>query len=284
MPLVTDTQTIVGQPNYIVTPPNATAETFKARENNFTQAGTAFQRCPTATPFFNVSSQQCQVLCPTTNTYYDISSGKCIVCAKYEPTTQTCQGPKFPNLTNSNWIVNDNNTMKVVTWRNGLEKVDGSIECPAEAPYYNNQSCVSCPPNTYFNYDSFQCQQCNPPLAFDINLHACITQADPGQYQTSLASPNLLYGGYPYNQWQDTYNQNKASNPKIADCPAAQPYFDGVNCIMCPSYLPYFSLSLRTCQNCPDTAPYNSNLKDCMSNNTIIKTYPNIPKMYANIF
>lgn len=78
------------------------------------------------------------------------------------------------------------------------------------------------------------CQYCNDPYAFDVNMHGCFVKAPEGAYQTSLESPNLVYGGYPYNQWKDEYDSRKTEYPDIEDCPPEHPYFDGIVCIMCP--------------------------------------------------
>ena len=119
----------------------------------------------------------------------------------------------------------------------------------------------------------------------DPNTHECKAKLSEGLYQTSLNSPNLLYGGLPRAQHQDNYDSNKTTYPTIQDCPAATPYYDGYQCIKCFDFAPDFNLVTRRCQNCPENSTYNTVLKDCLdSNNDVISSPPNIAKMYSTIF
>ena len=115
-------------------------------------------------------------------------------------------------------------------------------------------------------------------------MHACFVKAPEGAYQTSLESPNLVYGGYPENQWKDEYEQNKVDYPGIEDCPPEYPYYDGIVCIMCPDYLPYFNMRYNLCQQCPEGSTYEASRHECLNADTVEKTSPNLSKMYANIF
>lgn len=145
-----------------------------------------------------------------------------------------------------------------MNWTQELKEVNGSVECPAGKQFYNNDTklCQSCPENTYFNYDNFECINCSPKV-FDINVKQCLDQAENNTYQTSLESPNLLGGGIPFNEHKDYYNGNETAYPDIEDCPAEKPYFDGINCIMCPNITPYFNLKYRRCEICPPNSEYN---------------------------
>jgi hypothetical protein len=82
---------------------------------------------------------------------------------------------------------------------------------------------------------------CPSPTVFDINVHRCLNQLPEGTYQTNLGSPNLIYGGVPLAQWQQYYTNNQTAYPSIKDCPAANYYWDGINCVECQPGM-YFNL------------------------------------------
>lgn len=170
--------------------------------------------------------------------------------------------------------------------RNDLAKVTGSKPCPAGMEFYNSdlKQCQGCPENTYFNYDTNKCVSCDPKK-YDINIHKCIQEADPNTYQTNVTTAdNLVNGGIPAQQYNDTYFQNQETYPNMQDCPPEAPYFDGINCIMCPSVAPYFNLRTRLCQICPENTSYDPNRKECISTSGSIYNNPDPAKMYANIF
>lgn len=90
----------------------------------------------------------------------------------------------------------------------------------------------------------------------DLNTHKCGKRI-VGVYQTSLVSPKLLFDGVPKAQFQDEYDSNKQKYPKIQDCPADRPYFDGFACIQCPASNPYFSMLTKLCSSCPANTVYD---------------------------
>lgn len=202
--------------------------------------------CFSPTPYFNLTSQQCED-CPS-NTNYNNVTHKCQPKATY-----------YPNLTNPNWTVNaGNDPQKVIDMKNTLAAVPGSQPCPAGAEFYNNQTnqCVSCPAGQIYNYDTLQCFSCDSPYRMDPNTGQCCKDTQ-GISQTSLSSPNLMYSGIPAAQYQDQYNSNVATYPGIQDCPSTKPFFDGCGCVQCPSTKPYFNLQTKVCQSCDAPAVYN---------------------------
>ena len=121
-------------------------------------------------------------------------------------------------------------------------RANGSTICPVNTPYYNNVTCIFCPATTpLFNYDTLKCESCPAPTVFDINVHRCLNKLAEGLYQTNLGSPYLIYGGKSLAEWKQYYNGNVTANPGIQDCPATTYYWDGINCVDCPSGM-YFNL------------------------------------------
>jgi hypothetical protein len=104
-----------------------------------------------------------------------------------------------------------------------------------------------------------------------------------GLFQTNLSSPNLIFNGISLGEWQDIQASNKTKYPNIKDCPSDKPYFDGFDCISCHPFVPYFNIDNLLCQNCGE-AKYDSQRKECVLDNTVVTTSPNIAKMYSSIF
>ena len=108
---------------------------------------------------------------------------------------------------------------------------------------------------------------------------------DNTTYQTDLKSNNLIYNGISIGELQENYDNNKKKYPQIKDCPKEKPYFDGYDCISCHEYFPYFNVDTRLCQNCgADGAVYDKEKYDCIAENKVVTTAPNIAKMYSSIF
>lgn len=142
---------------------------------------------------------------------------------------------------------------------------------------------MSCPTGQYFNYDTLKCQSCSPQV-FDQNVYRCLDQLPPNTAQTNINSSGLIYGGTPKAQWQQYYDQNKTAGAQ--DCPPANPFFDGINCIKCFNGF-YFNLETRTCMKCPISTTYTEldKWKGCIDQTgQKIDINPDIAKMYANIF
>lgn len=95
----------------------------------------------------------------------------------------------------------------------------------------------------------------------------------------------MLFEGKPKAQFQDEYNENKRLYPSIQDCPTDKPYFDGFECIMCPTSASLFSLDSKLCTSCPTGSSYTPSEKQCTSSSGELKhSDPTISKMYSSIF
>jgi len=92
-----------------------------------------------------------------------------------------------------------------------------------------------------WNYHNYTCMTCPTGEVIDLTSRTCGRKLY-GVYQTNIHSPNLLFNGISYAQYNNTYNTNKLSYPGIKDCPSATPYYDGFNCIACNGSLPLFSM------------------------------------------
>lgn len=148
-------------------------------------------------------------------------------------------------------------------------------------------SCVNCPTGQFFSYDTLQCNVCPTGQAFDVNVRTCLQVLPVGQYQTNINSTNLIYGGLSKAQWQSYYDTNRTVYPGIQDCPNQTPYYDGINCIQCPSMIPYFELEYRLCMTCPTGSTYtvSASYSGCITASN--QQYPmgsDIAKMFSNIF
>lgn len=79
------------------------------------------------------------------------------------------------------------------------------------------------------------------------------------------------------------YNNAKAANPNLQDCPPATPYFNGVKCIACASPYPYFDMYYHECVYCPSGSTYDSTKLQCIdSNNNTLS--PTLESMAATAF
>lgn len=118
-----------------------------------------------------------------------------------------------------------------------------ALECPVDKPHFNNDTkdCQKCLDKEFFDYDLRKCTVCGSGLEVDVNTRKCAKRI-VGVYQTSLNTHNLLFEGKPKAQFQEEYDNNKKTYPSIQDCPTDKPYFDGFECIACPSSNPLFSL------------------------------------------
>lgn len=242
--------------------------------------------CPEKTPLFD--GKAC-IACP--NSLYNLKTLQCFNCTidQYYNVSKAACAPKphfYPNLTNPDWIVNDDAGIdRVLALIKSRQQLDTPHPCPEGTEFFNNQTlnCQSCPNGTYFNYDTFACAACPKGQELDYNTHKCNVRS-VGKLQTSLSSPSLIYGGYPKNQFVDYYNSNKTSYPAIQDCPQAKPYFDGFECIKCADSSPYFNLVYKLCMSCPAPSVYDTDAMDCREDGQLRSSTPNPAKMYSSIF
>jgi hypothetical protein len=246
-----------------------------------------FTECPASAPLFNGSA--C-IVC--SSMLYDILNKACANCVSgyfYNTTAHICSPtPQFyPNLNTSTWIVNNATDLQILKNLTNARKVmAGAQMCPNSTPDYNNNTntCQSCPAGEYWNYNNYSCMACPPNMTVDYYTRTCAVKT-VGVYQTSINSPNLLFGGFPRAQWQSIYDANLAKYPGIKDCPPATPYFDGFGCIACGGNYTLFSLLNQACTLCPTGSSYHPNSNACISNSSgLYQSPPNIAKMYSSIF
>ena len=50
--------------------------------------------------------------------YFDLKTQECIECSNYNSTMKACLPPvpHYPNLTNSNWVVDDSSIGDIINW------------------------------------------------------------------------------------------------------------------------------------------------------------------------
>ena len=241
--------------------------------------------CPSSSPLSNGT------VCISCN-IYNLANLSCITCPPqtvFNSSLHTCQTLPvyYPNLNSTTWIVSNSASLtNLVTLTKQRKAMNGAVQCPLSTPNYNNltSQCLSCPNNTYWNYDTFICTICSPGMAVNMMTRQC-TNLLTGVYQTNLNAPNLLYGGLSQAQLQAQQAKNQSTYPGIQNCPLSTPYFDGFGCISCPGIDPLFSISRQLCTACPSGSTYDTKSKMCLSStNKLVLSPPNMGKMYSSIF
>jgi hypothetical protein len=194
--------------------------------------------CPIATPFYNgITCVDCTGATPV----FDMTTLKCTTCPTgqaVDTTEKTCKQLP-PNSTNLAAISTTTGTAPTPT--------STDIPCPLSTPYFNGTTCISCP--QLFNFTTLTCASCPTGTAFNSTIGAC---AGLKPNATNLASGNNFVGS-PTNSTSDI------------PCPSDTPYFDGVNCISCPTTSPIFNLTSGQCGNCPTGSTYNSTAHVCQT-------------------
>lgn len=70
----------------------------------------------------------------------------------------------------------------------------------------------------------------------------------------------------PSAYWDYVYDQIKAKNASVTDCPSAKPYYNGKQCISCTGSTEFFNLDSRQCQSCTGNFIYDESQRDCIDN------------------
>ena len=243
--------------------------------------------CPSSAPLFNGTA--C-IVC--TNTIYDIFNKKCVACASgyyYNSTLHLCKPvPQYyPNLNNSNWIVNNTTGLKkLFNMTNQRKLLPGAKMCPASAPDFNihTNTCNKCAAGLYWNYYNYTCMACPAGEQVDPNTRTCLKKLI-GVYDTNLSSSNLLFNGISKAQYKAINTNLKLTYPGLKNCPVATPYFDGFKCIACKAPYPLFSMLHKTCAACPAGTTYHPGSYECLSTGGgLVASPPNLGKMYSSIF
>jgi hypothetical protein len=169
--------------------------------------------CAAPTPYFNTSSQTC-TNCPTGSSY-NATTQSCVANPVVTPTA-----PYVSNLNATSWV--SNSPFKDYV-ENGQQIANGTgTPCPIATPYFNGQSCISCP--QLFNVTSNQCVSC--PTGTTYNSYEKKCAPNNQSYITNPnTAPNLFYGSYPANLWKNWYSSNVTTNHQ-SDCVAPTPYWN----------------------------------------------------------
>ena len=83
-------------------------------------------------------------------------------------------------------------------------------------------------------------------------------------YLTAKNASNLINNGMPTEYWNYVYDDIKAKNASVKDCPAVTPYYNGLACINCTAPTQYFNLDTRRCQACSNSSVYDATKRDCI--------------------
>jgi hypothetical protein len=134
-----------------------------------------------------------------------------------------------------------------------------------------------CGPNEVLNYDTMQCypaNQCPSGQIYNNMTQNC----QQTNYTTSPNASNLISES-PFEQYIQSYQQQKQADPYLQDCPQNSQYYDKNNrvCVSCPSTNQYYNLNSNLCQNCQN---YNANTKQC---STTVTVDPTLERLIMNI-
>ena len=281
-PPVVPTQYITNTavPSGLLLPTNTSLPSYQAGQ----PVGPNVKPCPSATPYFDGTS--CIACGP--GQLFDVAISTCLTCPTgtvYSNSTYHCMPIQYyTNITlNNQWISVNRNFTQLQTTMNTAAALPNAQPCPSSTPFYNGTQCIACGGTTpYYSFDTNSCQACGTATTFSSTIHQCVIVQ---QRITSLSSPNLILGGLPFNEWRYYYVNNQTANPQLANCPTANPYFDGKTCINCVAPAPYFSLMHRVCVNCAAGTTYSPTVRECLSSSgNIVTQNPTLVKMAAGIF
>lgn len=192
--------------------------------------------------YYGEVSRAC-VYCPTGSyfnaTYHSCLTFSCPAGLMFNQSSWTCEQPpqNVSNFSGSNWYSNSP-FQTIDTAINSIN--NGSQVCPVDFPYSNGTACIQCTAPLVFNADTKVCTNCPAGTYFNATLRKC--SANIISYITNPNSPNLISGGYTKSQITTAYEQTKAANPNLQDCPPSTPYFNGAQCINCAFPYPYFDM------------------------------------------
>lgn len=123
--------------------------------------------------------------------------------------------------------------------------------CPVEKPFSSGQQCVACGLPQFFNFQTNQCELCNPDLQFDLPSKSCQPRnSNAPQKNSNIASvSNFMYNLPAY-------------DPALPTCDAQAPFFNGMACTACalPSF---FNFRTLACQVCPPEQHFNPTNRQC---------------------
>lgn len=186
------------------------------------------------------------VKCDTNYSYFNVKTLECVACKQFDKEKKIC----YDNMT---YLTNTTKTELMLGASKGdvdnyiktqdtrfKETPDLYLRCPGEKPYSVKGVCQAC--EKYFNVSSGACATCD---FFDPNTKTCGPAVVPKSYIS-----NLKYGVPPYytkNTTQFLEEYDKAVKAGASVCPFTTPFFNGVECVVCPKTDQYFNLDLKKC-------------------------------------
>lgn len=67
------------------------------------------------------------------------------------------------------------------------------LTCPTATPYFNGTTCIACNYPMYFNFKTFQCQNCPAGLKFNTLNRQC--EFEKQTFVTDTSNENVLFNG-----------------------------------------------------------------------------------------
>lgn len=224
------------EPMTPVTAPTPTGSNPAAQNRAIGTIPTTSNPCSTTTaPFFD--GTKC-INCTAPTPYFNVSSQKCVDCVGgvYNSTTYKCD------------IYNANNPQGQTIGTTTTTTTD--VYCPVATPFFDGTKCMGCTTAAapYFDVNKKVCAGCPTGSTYDSATKLC------KGLPPTISNPNSTTIG--------TVNPG----PNDIICPVGTPFFDGTNCVTCPTTAaPYFDLSTKKCVGCPPNFAYDQTTKLCVS-------------------
>lgn len=97
----------------------------------------------------------------------------------------------------------------------------------------------------------------------------------PTIWQTNIYAPNWVLGNMTIDDLIEQYYQRSIRYDNITNCHVETPFFDGKQCIICPTATPIFDISQKKCLACPAETKIDNSQKKCVP----IKRYTNFDNL-----
>lgn len=227
--------------------------------------------CPNPTDYSNMTDCfSCQ-----SEEYFNVETYKCVTCnGTVDPATNICVPltTLVTNLTAPNLLLTGDSTLQNYVDLEAKIAQPKQV-CPANLPYTpNGKSCIACKANTpYFDLALKTCVDCKANEAYLSSTRKCVSA------QTVTNTNNLTnYIESDTSTLASLKTEISKINGPVAPCPVETPYYDGKNCMNCPTATPYFNLETKTCVNCPKGTVYSPTARKCavyVTNTTNLQNY-----------
>lgn len=167
------------------------------------------------------------------------------------------------DTSNGETVLKNSNPLFLNNSIGSVNKIDNLTTCPSTAPYFNGNDCISCQLPSYFDFSNSVCLTCGVGYQFDVSSKICMPLNNSVSPQYPQLNSNLSpgtnnYVGTPPNQ-----------NNQLSNCPTAQPFFNGLNCLSCSLPL-YFNFSSNVCSACGINYLFDITSQTCMVDPTKI--------------